>query len=74
MNNKELITNNNDENIDEIIIKYKLDNIEYSKDIRIFWDKFVENNKNKCKIIVIENEFDLSEINVNIKQFKNNIF
>ena len=60
--NKEL--NNNNENIDEIIIQYKIDDIEYSK-IRIFGGKFVENNKNKCKIIINGKEFELTE-NINI--------
>ena len=66
---------NDDENIDEIIIGYKIDNIEYSENIKIFGDDFVKNNKNKCKIILNGNEFELSEnINVNINQLKNNIF
>ena len=51
-NNEENKINNNDEEIDEIIIQYKIDDIEYSKDLKIFGDKFVKNNKNKCKIII----------------------
>ena len=39
------ILNNNDEDRDEIIIQYKIDDIKYSKDIKIFGSKFVENNK-----------------------------
>ena len=63
------------EGIDEIIIKYKIDNIEYSKDIRIFGDEFVNINKNKCKIIITGNEFELtSHLNINKKQLNNNIF
>ena len=62
------------EDIDQIIIKYKIDDIEYSKNIRIFGDKFVENNKNKCKIIVNGNGNDLStHLNINKKQLNNNI-
>ena len=38
---------------DEMRIKYKIDN---PKEIRLFGDKFVENNKNKCKIIIDKNE------------------
>jgi surface protein len=38
---------------DEIRIKYKIDN---PKEIRLFGDKFVENNKNKCKIIIDKKE------------------
>ena len=61
--------------IDEIAIQYKIDKIKYSKDIQIFGDKFVENNKNLCRIIFNGNEFDLCEtINININQLKNNIF
>jgi hypothetical protein len=37
-------------------IKYKIDN---SKEIRLFGIKFVENNKNKCKIIIDKNEENL---------------
>ena len=71
--NKEL--NNNDENIDEITIKYKIEDIKYSKDIKIFGKDFVENNKSICKIIINGNEFELSEnININIIQLKNNKF
>ena len=38
---------------DEIKIKYKINE---SKEIRLFGDKFVENNKNICKIIVDKKE------------------
>ena len=64
------------ENINEMIIKYKIDdNIKYSKDIRIFGDEFVKNNKDKCKIIIKGKEFELStHFNINIKKLKNNIF
>ena len=41
---------------DEMRIKYKIDN---PKEIRLFGDKFVENNKNKCKIIIDKNEENL---------------
>ena len=61
--------------IDEIAIQYKIDKIKYSKDIQIFGDKFVENNKNLCRIIFNGNEYDLcSKININNKQLSNNIF
>ena len=68
--------NNNDEGIDEIIIQYKIDIIDYSKDIKIFGSKFVQNNKNICKLIINGNEFELCEnININKNQLKyNNIF
>ena len=79
-NNKNEIKINNEKNklinedIEQIIIKYKIDDIEYSKNIRIFGDKFVENNKNKCKIIVNGNGYDLStHLNINKKQLNNNI-
>ena len=32
---------------------------EYSKQIRIFGDNFVNNNKALCKIIINNNEFEL---------------
>ena len=77
-NNKDkLVTENNDINddIDEIIIQYKIDNIEYSKDIRIFGDEFVEKNWYKPRIIINGSEFELSShLNINKKQLKNNIF
>ena len=61
------------EDNDEIIIQYKVDKIKYSKDIRIFGDEFVENNKDKCKIIINGNEFELvTHININKKQLNNN--
>ena len=69
--NDELI--NKDKN--EIIIQYKIDDIKDSKEIRIFGDKFVENNKDKCKIIINGNEFDLtSHLDINENQLNNNIF
>ena len=74
-NIEENIINNNYENIDEIIIRYKRDNNEYSNEIKIFGSKFVENNKNICKIIINGNEYELCEkININKNQLKNNIF
>ena len=42
---------------DEIRIKYKINE---SKEIRLFGDKFVENNKNICKIIFDEKEENLA--------------
>ena len=63
------------ENINEIMIQYKIDNIKYCKHIRIFGDEFVKNNKDICKIIINGKEFELSTyFNVNIRQLKNNIF
>ena len=41
---------------DEIRIKYKINE---SKEIRLFGDKFVENNKNICKIIIDNKEENL---------------
>ena len=70
--NKEEIIN---EEINEISIQYKIDIIEYSKDIRIFGDKFVQNNKGKCIIILNGNEFELcSCLNVNKNLLINNLF
>ena len=42
--------------IDKIKIKYKINK---SKKIRLFGDKFVENNKKKCKIVFDKKEEDL---------------
>ena len=39
----------------EIIIKYKVAN----KRIRLFGNEFVNNNKEKCKIIIDEKEYEL---------------
>ena len=75
-NNDEAIKINKvNDDVDEITIQYKIDKIGYSKNIRIFGDIFVENNKDKCKIIINENEFDLkSHLNINKSQLNNNIF
>ena len=64
------------EDVDEITIQYKIDDIENCKDIRIFGDHFVDENKDKCKIIINGNENDLSaHLNINnIKELNNNIF
>jgi len=66
------------EDIDELIIQYKIVNLEndkYSKDIKLFGNKFVENNKDKCKLIIKGNEFELSShFNINKKLLENNIF
>ena len=50
----------NEDNNDEIIIQYQIDNIINYKNIRIFGDKFVKNNKNKCKILIKGKEANLS--------------
>ena len=65
----------NEINKDEIAIQYKIENIVNSKNIRIFGDKFVENNKEICKIILNENEIELcSHLNINANQLNNGIF
>ena len=67
--------NNKEEIIDEIIIQYEIKDIEYSKDIRIFGNEFVKNNKDKWKIIIDENELELcTHKNINIKQLNNDLF
>ena len=53
------ITNNEVEEEDKLIIEYQIK--EDQNEINIFGQKFVENNKNKCKIIVEGKEFDLEE-------------
>ena len=43
--------------------------MENSKDIRIFGDEFVKNNKDKCKLLLDKNEFELSfHLNIKIDQ------
>ena len=44
-------------NISEINIIYDI----YKEEIIIFGSKFVENNKNKCKMIIDEEELELSD-------------
>jgi len=46
------------ESQDEIILEYKIDNKE--EKLRIFGDKFVENNKENCVLNVKDKEYDLS--------------
>ena len=71
--NKELILNIND--IDEINIEYKIDNIDTSEDIQIFGDDFVQNNNNLCKIIINGNELELcANLSARSIELKNNIF
>ena len=43
---------------DEVTIEYDIKN---SKEIRLFGDNFVKNNKNKCKIIYNGKEYNLTE-------------
>ena len=47
------------ENIDEITIIYKIDNSDNK--LKVFGEKFVENNKEFCKIIYDNKIFDLNE-------------
>jgi V8-like Glu-specific endopeptidase len=73
-NVNELIDDNN-EDIDEITIDYKIEDIDYSKKIRLFGDEFVENNKNICKIIIDKEECNLAtHFNVDNNQIKDDIF
>ena len=47
-------------------------NIKRDKDnIRIFGHKFIENNKNKCKLIIEDKEWEITE-EYNIKNFNEN--
>ena len=47
------------EYLEEIIIRYKINKNE--KEIKIFDSKFIENNKNKCKIIYEGKEYEIKE-------------
>ena len=57
-----------EKDISEINIIY---NINEEKDINIFGSKFVENNKNICKMIIDDKEYEISE-KYNIEKKKNN--
>ena len=57
----------NDEDTNEIIIQYTIKdkdfkNNKYPKYIKIFSNVFVKNNKDKCKIIIDENEFIIQKL------------
>ena len=67
--------NNKNSKNDEILIQYKINDLEnyYSGDTEIFGREFVENNKSFCKIIYNNNEYDLSShLRVNKKLLNNN--
>ena len=57
MNNIE--NTNINEDLNEIIIKYNIN--KNDEKIKIFGEKFVENNKDKCNIIYKEKKYELSE-------------
>ena len=57
-----------EKDISEINIIYDI-NSQYN--IRIFGSKFVENNKNKCKMIIDNKEYEITEL-YNIKNYTNN--
>ena len=57
-----------EEDISEINIMY---NIKEENKIRIFGDKFIENNKNICKMIIDNKEYEITE-EYNIENYKNN--
>ena len=50
---------NNMEYLDEIIIRYKIN--KFDKEIKIFGSNFINNNRNKCKIIYEEKEYEIKE-------------
>ena len=59
--------------IAEIRIVYNINrkNEENEENIRIFGHEFVENNKNKCKMIIDNKEYEITE-NYNITNYNNN--
>ena len=63
--------NNSKKNKDitEINIIY---NIENKENIELFGDKFVENNKDICKMIIDNKKYNIESI-YNVKNYKNNI-
>ena len=44
--------------LNEITIEYKIDN---QNSINLFGKKFIENNKNNCKILIENEEIDINE-------------
>ena len=58
---------NNKDNITEINILYNIENKEY---IRLFGHKFVENNKNICKMIIDNEEYNIESF-YNVKNYNN---
>ena len=60
------------EYIDEILIRYKINKNE--KEIKIFGENFVKKNKDKCKIIYEEKEYEIKEKwNIDEDKIKNEI-
>ena len=57
--------------ISEINITYNIKRGENEENINIFGLNFVENNKNICKIIIDNQEYEITE-KYNIKNFNNN--
>ena len=43
----------------------------YEENINIFGSEFVESNKNKCKMIISNKEYEITEI-YNVKNYNNN--
>ena len=56
-----------EEDIQEINIIYKIN----ENCINIFGNKFVENNKNKCKMIIDNKEYEITE-KYNVQNYNNN--
>ena len=53
------IHSNNEEILNQITIKYGINNNDNK--IRIFGEKFVNNNKDKCRLSIYDNEYELCE-------------
>ena len=60
------------EDVSGINMIYNINRNIMEENIQIFGYKFVKNNKNNCKIIIDNKEYEITE-KYNIKQFKNNI-
>ena len=66
------INSNNEPILNQITIKYGIN--EKDNKIRIFGEKFVNNNKDKCKLTIYDNEYELCEyINKDIIPEKSDI-
>ena len=60
-----------EKDISVINIIYDINNKENKENIKIFGEEFVKNNKNICKMIIDNKEYEIST-NYNIKDYNKN--
>ena len=66
------LSNSNNKNLNKDITEINIIYNINKKNIRLFDDKFVENNKNICKMIIDNKEYVIKE-EYNVKSYKNKI-